>query len=44
MGMILENKAVFSIEVFKNTNNKKHAPKLIFFNEKKVRKIQIILT
>ena len=26
----------------KNVNNKKHAPKLIFFNENKLRKIQII--
>ena len=26
----------------KNVNNKKHAPKLIFFNEKKLRKIRII--
>ena len=26
----------------KNFNNKKHAPKLVFFNEKKLRNIQII--
>ena len=32
----------FKIEVFKNVNNNKDAPKLIFFNEKKIRKIQII--
>ena len=30
------------MEVLKNVNNKKHAPKLIFFNEKKLRKILII--
>ena len=29
-------------EVSKNVNNKKCAPKLIFFNEKKMRKIRII--
>ena len=31
--MTLENKE--KIKFLKNVNNKKHAPKLIFFNEKK---------
>ena len=30
------------IEVIKNVNNKKYAPKLVFFNEKKLRKIWMI--
>ena len=36
--MILVNKSALKIEVFKNVNNKKCAPKLIFFNEKKIEK------
>ena len=41
-----KNKHDFSkqsaLKFSKNVNNKKHAPKLIFFNEKKLRKIRII--
>ena len=32
---ILENKVVQKLKFLKNVNNKKPAPKLIFFNEKK---------
>ena len=42
LGTILENKLVQKLKFSKNDNNKKHAPKLIFFNEKKIRKIRII--
>ena len=38
LGIILENKVMIS----KNVNDKKCAPKLILFNEKKLRKIRII--
>ena len=42
MGTILVKSAV-KIEVFKNVNNKKHAPNVIFFKEeKKFGKIRII--
>ena len=40
--MILVNKVLLKLKFSKNVNNKKCAPKLIFFNEKKLRKIQII--
>ena len=36
---ILENKVVQKLKFSKNNNNKKHPYKLIFFNEKKIRKI-----
>ena len=39
----LESKLIKKIDVIsKNVNNKKYAPKLVFFNEKKLRKIGII--
>ena len=40
--MILVNKVLLKLKFSKNVNNKKCAPKLIFFNEKKLRKIRII--
>ena len=33
--MILVNKVLKKLKFLKNVNNKKHAPKMIFFNEKK---------
>ena len=42
LGTSLENKVVQKLKFLKNVNNKKPAPKLIFFNEKKIRKICII--
>ena len=36
--MILVNKSALKIEVFKNCQQQKNAPKLIFFNEKKFEK------
>ena len=43
LGIILENKVVEKLMSSKNVNNKKCAPKLIFFNEnKKLRKIWMI--
>ena len=39
---ILENKVVEKLKFSKNVNNKKCAPKIIFFNEKNIRKIRII--
>ena len=36
------NKSCSILKLSKNVNNKKCAPKLIFFNEKKMRKILII--
>ena len=36
------NKSYSILKLSKNVNNKKCAPKLIFFNEKKLRKIRII--
>ena len=36
--MILENKELQILKFSKNVNNKNHAPKLIFFNEKKIEK------
>ena len=41
LGIILESSGL-KVDVITNVNNKKCAPKLIFFNEKKKRKIQII--
>ena len=38
LGPILENKEVQKLKIVKNVNNKKPAPKLIFFNEKKNQK------
>ena len=42
MGKILESKVIQKLMLSKNVNNKKCAPELIFFNEKKLRKILII--
>ena len=39
LGTILENKMVQKLKFSKNDNNKKPSSKLIFFNEKKIRKI-----
>ena len=39
LGINLEN---FKIGVIKNVNNKKFAPKLVFFNEKKLKKFRMI--
>ena len=39
---ILENKVVQKLKFLKNDNNKKPSSKLIFFNEKKIRKIRMI--
>ena len=36
------NKVIYKLMLSKNIDNKKCAPKLIFFNEKKIRKIRII--
>ena len=38
LGIILENKVVQRLMLSKNVNNKKFAPKLIFFNAKKIEK------
>jgi hypothetical protein len=35
IGMILLNKVLWKLKFSKNVNNKKHAPKMIFFDEKK---------
>ena len=42
ISMTLVNKVPGNLKFSKNVSNKKHAPKLIFFNEKKLRKIQKI--
>ena len=42
LDVILENKVVKEVKFSKNFNNKKCAPKIIFFNEKKTRKIRTI--
>ena len=42
LGTILVNKAVQKLKFSKNYKNKKHATKLIFFNEKKIQKVWII--
>ena len=42
LGTILENKVDQKLKFSKNDNNKKPSSKLIFFNEKKIRKIQMI--
>ena len=42
LGTILENKVVQKLKFSKNDNNKKPSSKLIFFNEKKIRKIRMI--
>ena len=42
LGPIVENKVLQKLKVLKNVNNKKPAPKLIFFNEKKIGKIWMI--
>ena len=38
LGIILESKVIEKLMLSKNVNNKKCAPKLIFFNEKKIEK------
>ena len=38
MGMILVNKVLWKLEVFKKVINKKHKPTLTFFNEKSISK------
>ena len=38
LSIILENKVIEKLMLSKNVNNKKCAPKLIFFNEKKIEK------
>ena len=43
MGKFLENNVLGKLKFSKNVNNKKCTPKMIFFNEKKIGKIQIIL-
>ena len=42
LGTILENKVVQKLKFSKNDNNKKPSSKLIFLNEKKIRKIGTI--
>ena len=36
LGVILENKVIQKLMLSKNVNNKKYAPKLVFFSEKKI--------
>ena len=43
LGSFLENKVLQKLKFSKNVNNEKCAPKMILFNEKKIRMIQIIL-
>ena len=38
LGTILENKVLQKLKFSKNVNNEKRAPKIIFFNEKKIRR------
>ena len=38
LGVILVSKVIQKLMLSKNVNNKKCAPKLIFFNEKKIEK------
>ena len=38
LGSFLENKVLQKLKFSKNVKNKKCAPKLIFFNEKKIEK------
>ena len=42
LGTILENKVVQELKFSKNGKDKKPSSKLIFFNEKKIRKIRKI--
>ena len=42
LGMILPFEAVFKLKLQKNHFNKKYAPKILFLNEKKIRKIRMI--
>ena len=42
IGHHFSNKVIQKLILSKNVNNKKSAPKLAFFNEKKLRKIQMI--
>ena len=42
LDMILENKVYQKLKLSKIVNNKKHSPKLIYFNEKKPSKIGMI--
>jgi hypothetical protein len=43
LGSFLENKVLQKLMFSKNVKNKKCASKIILFNEKKIKKIQIIL-
>jgi hypothetical protein len=42
LGIILEDKLNKKLMLSKNVNNKKYTPKLVFFNERKMRKIGMI--
>ena len=42
LGTILENEVVQKLKFSKKDKNKKPSSKLIFFNEKKIRKIQMV--
>ena len=42
IGIILENKAIQKLMLSKNVNNKRYAPRLVFFQKKKLRKIPMI--
>jgi hypothetical protein len=42
LGTILENKVLQKLKFSKSDNNKKPSSKLIFLNEKKIRKIRMI--
>jgi hypothetical protein len=42
LGIILENKLIKKFMISNIVNNKKYAPKLTFFNEKKMKKIPMI--
>ena len=44
MSMIFENKKLYKWKFSKNVYNKKHAPKLTFFNEKKLERFGYFLT
>ena len=38
LGIIFENKMILKLMLSDNVNNKRCAPKLVFFNEKEIRK------
>ena len=44
LDVILGNKVVQKLKLSKNVNNKKCAPKIIFFNEKKIERFGEFLT